>query len=562
MVYLSFDERLGQERTTSGDMICGEPLGIVTRAASTTVLVSPSIHTSAPLKVGEVVGIGDGPKLCVAEVTETAATNATAHTSEVVVTLIGTLDTATGDLSRAASITPSNGAPVARLSEVAVKAWLEGRHQVHQRTPGGVELELARSPLCPSQILTFSPERVFGRHCAVVGASGSGKSWSVARLIEQGAVHNAKMILIDPSGEYRTLERGVRHVHIGSPSLPTDGSQEVMLPYFELTEADLVAMLHPSNATQLTKLRAAIRSLKLLQFDPRLGVDGNMPKANRNKTPFELAHSEYRQEISSPENSFNIHNLPMQIGLECVDPIRSHTESNYWGGMNTTDHTACVPLIHRLEDLLQSEELATIFRPSEGISLLAEMEEFLRDPTASVLRLSFEYLPTVSRVRETVANAIARTLLGVARTGRFVTCPLVLAVDEAHQVLTKYSSSLSDAYPLEAFNVIAREGRKYGLVLCLATQRPGDIPDDVLAQVGTFIVHRLVSDVDRRAIERASGGLSASLTNRLPLLGPGEALILGVEFPDPLRVMMASPTCPPVSHGPDFQSAWTLNNVQ
>ncbi len=547
------------EKPSAGPILLGEPLGIITRTASTTALVAPTLDTSSPVRVSDLVGIEFGTLILVAQV---AAINSAGSSSEYIVTLIGTIDTDDCSISRVVAATPHNGASVVRLSETTIKAWLEGRSSLVQSQALAVELELASSPLCPSQMLAFSPERIFGRHCAVVGASGSGKSWSVARLVEESAGHNSKIIVIDPSGEYRTLSRGVRHVHLGASNRSLHESQEVVLPYYELTEADLVSMLRPTNATQLTKLRAAIRSLKLLQFDPRLGVDGNLPKAQRNKVPFELAHTEYKDEISSPENTFNIANLPMQIGLECVDPIRSHTESSYWGAMNTEDHTACVPLIHRLEDLLQSAELATIFQPVLGQSLLTEVESFLSDQSTSVLRISFEFLPTISRVRETIANALARSLLGVARNNRFRTIPLILAVDEAHQILSRDTSPLSDAYPLEAFNVIAREGRKYGLVLCLATQRPGDIPDDVLAQMGTFVVHRLVSDVDRHAVERASGGLSSELSNRLPLFGPGEALLLGVEFQTPLRVVMAKPCSPPLSEGPNFQSSWGLETVQ
>lgn len=556
---ISTHDSLSTDNATARSIICGEPLGIISRTASTTALVTPSIENSSPIKAGGLVGIESGSLVMVAEI---AAINSAGGNPEFVVSLLGSLDMRNLSISRVVTSTPPNGASVVRLTETTIKAWLEGRRCVALNQTPHIELELGYSPLCPSQRLAFSPERIFGRHCAVVGASGSGKSWSVARLIEESAAHHSKIIVIDPSGEYRTLEHGVRHVHLGASNRPAIESQEVILPYYELTEADLVSMLRPRNATQLTKLRAAIRSLKLLQFDPRLGVDGNLPKAQRNKTPFELAHTEYKDEISSPENTFNITNLPMQIGLECVDPIRSHTESSYWGAMNTEDHTACVPLIHRLEDLLQSTELATIFHPVAGPSLLTEIESFLSDSSASVLHISFEHLPTISRVRETIANALARSLLAVARNGRFKSSPLILAVDEAHQVLSRDTSPLSDAYPLEAFNVIAREGRKYGLVLCLATQRPGDIPDDVLAQVGTFVVHRLVSDVDRQSVERASGGLSSELSNRLPLFGPGEALLLGVEFQSPLRMIMARPCSPPVSDGPDFQAAWGLDTIQ
>ena len=545
--------------TPGSALILSDAIGIVSHVASTTAVITPRSDLRSPVLVGELLAIHAGSRLLLGEVSLVESRLAGL---EISATLLASIDAATLTITPGTTTLPSNGAGVYRPHDTLIQAYLEGRKGVFDDLVQPVTLQIGASPLCPTRELSFSPEKILGRHCAVVGTSGSGKSWSLARLMEQCATHQAKVILIDPSGEYQSLQGPIRHLHVGAPSVTSHESDEVILPFYELTEADLVAILRPSHATQLTKLRAAIRSLKLLQLDPRLGVDGNLPKAHRLKTPYEDAFTDYRDEVGVPDNRFNISNLPIQIGLECVDPIRSQTESNYWGGINTTDHNACVPLIATLEDLLQSEELQCILRPSQGESLLSAVEEFLAAPSLAILRISCEYLPSTNRVREIFANALARSLLATARTGRFRNSPLILAVDEAHQMLPKTSSHLSTDYPLEAFNVIAKEGRKYGLTLCIATQRPRDIPDDVLSQVGTFTAHRLVSDADRSAIERASGGANEALNARLPLLSPGEAFLMGVDFQNPLRLRMSKPAAPPFSHGPDFQTSWGLGNMQ
>jgi hypothetical protein len=272
--------------------------------------------------------------------------------------------------------------------------------------------------------------------------------------------------------------------------------------------------------------------------------------------PYEDAFADLRDEIGGPENHFNISRLALQVGLECVDPTRSQTETGYWGGMNTSDHSECVPLISTIEDLLQDEDLDLIFKPSDSQTVFEAIRGFLSDPSSSILRISCDGLPTMNRVREIAANSLARFLLRLARQNQFRSMPLVIAVDEAHQMLPTSSTTLSLDYPLEAFNIIAKEGRKYGLTLCLCTQRPRDIPDDVLSQVGTFLVHRLVSDGDRHAIERASGAVSQSFSQRLPLLTAGEAYLMGISFQTPLRLRVLRPCRPPVSNGPDFQSSW------
>lgn len=552
------DESIDTDSHGDG-LLLAERVGAVHQVGATTVTVAQAATISSAVVHGEILALKCDDVVILGEV---SALDANQGGILISVTLTATVNLDSLTVTPGVLSNVPHGSQAHRAHDVVIKAYLEGRASLFDDLSDGVTIAIGASPISSHQLLSFSPERLFGRHCAVVGTSGSGKSWSLARLIEQSSSLHGKVILIDPSGEYSALQGAIRHVHLGEGLSPLANSEMATLPYFELTEADLVAILKPTNATQVTKLRAAIRSLKLLQFDPRLGVDGNLPKAHRLKAPYELTFADYRDEVTSPENRFNIANLPMQIGLECVDPIRSHTESNYWGGLNIGDHNACVPLISTLEDLLQSRELDCLLRPTSGTSLIEIIEHFRDDPSTSVLRISCEYLPTINRVREIMANAIARHLLGIARTGNMRAAPLILAVDEAHQMLPKTTSYLSNEYPLEAFNIIAKEGRKYGLTLCIATQRPGDIPDDVLGQVGTFLVHRLVSDADRGAIERASGTVGHLLRTRLPLLGPGEAFLMGVDFQSPLRLVVAAPSSPPHSRGPDYQSTWGVGTIQ
>lgn len=494
-------------------------------------------------------------------IAETSSIRAAERGIAANLTLLASIDARTLSLSPGISTTPSIRAKLFRPSSAVIQAYLEDRKGLFDDLTHGVSLQIGVSPLSPQRPLAFSPEKLFGRHCAVLGTSGSGKSWSVARLIEQCAIHRAKVILLDPSGEYESMRQAVTHVHIGAPHRQTS-SERVEIPYFDLSETDLIAILRPQSALQLTKLRAAIRSLKLVHLEPRFGVDGNLPKAHRLKTLFEDSCAAYREELDRPDNRFNISRLPLQIAMECVEPIRSQSEANYWGGVSAEEQTECAALINKLEQILASEDLATIFRPEQGEPLYNVLASFLRDPEVAVLRISLEFLPTLNRVREIIANAIARHLLSDARLGRFRYQPLLLVIDEAHQMLPKTSSTLSQDLPLETFNVIAKEGRKYGLTLCVATQRPRDIPEDVLSQMGTFLIHRLVSDADRHAVERASGGLKQELSERLPSLAPGESFLVGIDFPTPLRLKIIPPDAQPFSRGPDFQTYWATRSVQ
>ena len=100
---------------------------------------------------------------------------------------------------------------------------------------------------------------------------------------------------------------------------------------------------------------------------------------------------------------------------------------------------------------------------------------------------------------------------------------------------------------MDAFGLIAKEGRKYGLLTVFSTQRPRDIPEDVLSQMGMFIVHRLVNERDRQVVERACGNLDTAAAAFLPVLGQGEALVVGLETPMTMPVPVLRPVDEPES---------------
>jgi hypothetical protein len=133
---------------------------------------------------------------------------------------------------------------------------------------------------------------------------------------------------------------------------------------------------------------------------------------------------------------------------------------------------------------------------------------------------------------------------------------MIVILDEAHQFLNKTFGDEFNNTHLDAFGLIAKEGRKYGLTCVLATQRPGDIPNDVLSQLGTLIVHRLVNDRDRQAVERACGELDRSAVAFLPTLDQGEAILVGADFPMPIPIKIQQPSSKPDSRGPDYQGTW------
>ncbi len=473
-----------------------------------------------------------------------------------VIELFATLDRRNGIVTSGILRSPRLGAQVYAAPPALVQLVITSRYRKSSDNP--MIIDLAHLPDAGSTPIGFAPDSLFGRHLAIVGTTGSGKSWTLGRLIEEVAKFNSKVILFDAAGEFENLPGGSMNTYVGYDPDPPEGAVEVAVPYYELRESDLYAIFKPSGRSQFPKLRMAMKSLKLARLAPHLALDGTIIKAHRMKMDFDNEYRHFSAELESPTADFDIHLLAKQMENECVNPQRSATEPMIWGGPNASDYSDCVPLMNRIQDIIRSANLAAIFQPGDRPSLFEEIRHFLTSDSCRVLRISLQYLAFEHNAREIVANAIGRHLLEIARTGFFRQQPLLLIMDEAHQFLNS-SLLTGDHFPLDAFGLIAKEGRKYALNICLATQRPRDIPEGVLSQMGTLIVHRLINDYDRQLIERATSSMDHNTAASIPVLAPGDAIVIGVDFPIPLSVKVIQPACRPDSRGPDYQRFWADN---
>ena len=420
------------------------------------------------------------------------------------------------------------------------------------------KVQIAVFPHAQNTSVSIKPESIFGRHCAVLGSTGGGKSWTLAKLIEEVVRLDGKAILFDATGEFRSQDGPVTHVYLGGQKETAEDTRTfASFPYQYLTETDLFVLFRPSAGAQAPKLREALRSLKVAHLDAAVAQDGLVKKANRPRGSFEAVMTANEATLQSLTADFDISKLAQQIAEECVFPTGQGAQAaTHWGGVTGNDLAYCTSLISRIEAEVASDAMACVFKPAGLVSLPRVIQDFLNDKKKNVLRVCLEQLPFEHNTRELVTNAIGRFLLRRARKGAFRECPLVVMLDEAHQFLDK---SVGDEYnktSLDSFGLIAKEGRKYGLTSVLATQRPRDIPEDVLSQMGMFIVHRLINERDRAVVEKACGNLDHSAAMFLPTLGQGEAILVGIDSPMPLPVRIRPPIYAPQSRGPDYAKHW------
>ena len=408
-------------------------------------------------------------------------------------------------------------------------------------------------------------DHLFGRHCAILGATGGGKSTTVARILEQCLKANLhpKVILIDPTGEYAPIAAGHSSLFLGSSKAPP-GETLVRIPFELLQDGDYMSILAPSPA-QRPKLIEAIQSLRLVktlsrpefatertQLNDFITPNGLLTKFGKNRAAFYSVRSKAKvaELVEDPRTPFDFSLLASQIMNECVEEgndiwkVAPHAFAQGW----------CQSLLSKINILRVSAAWTPVFGPTGPDSVFSKLETFFRDDSR-LLRINLSDLSFDFYLREIAVNLIGRWLREHVRDYKLKDDrPVLVVLDEAHNFLNRHLGEEDFKQPLDAFEKIAKEGRKFWMNLVLATQQPRDIPPGILSQMGTLVVHRLINEADRKVVETACGQLDAAAAKFLPSLGPGEAAIIGVDFPIPLTIQIEQPpkNLRPTSAGPQF----------
>ncbi len=351
--------------------------------------------------VGEFVLIDTSPLLVFGRVSSARLPESGSPVAEV--QLLASMDIESGRVSAGLQKHPKLGANVYSAHPDIVRYIAESAPGGGGDTPA-LTLEIASVPTADQTNLRLPPERLFGRHCAVLGATGGGKSWTVARLIEESLEHHAKLILLDATGEFHTLQDPrVRHVTMGLDD-GEPNAQEVCFPHAELTESDLLALFRPSGQSQAPRLRAAMKSLKLARLaGPELGSllrNGLVHKVASRRSVFEDAEIAYARQLESEKASFDINLLARQVEEECVWPSGTLVGSEAcWGPRNEDEYSNCISLITRIEEIVSSGDLSCLFDSRHKKTLPAEIESFLKSDSEHLLRISVRPVPLAHDAR-------------------------------------------------------------------------------------------------------------------------------------------------------------------
>jgi hypothetical protein len=174
-------------------------------------------------------------------------------------------------------------------------------------------------------------------------------------------------------------------------------------------------------------------------------------------------------------------------------------------------------------------------------------------PSVTIFDLSL----VASDVLENVTSLLGRLILEFAvRSDPRAEHPILLVLEEAHRFIPTRQDQPSGSRSTAVFERIAKEGRKFGISLLLASQRPSELSEKVVAQCGTVIAHRLTHEADQNLLRHATAFSSRALLDQLSSLAQQHALITGVSTGVPVAVRIRDVADPPKSKDPDFIQTW------
>ncbi|MDY0095091.1 MAG: ATP-binding protein [Candidatus Vecturithrix sp.] len=396
-------------------------------------------------------------------------------------------------------------------------------------------------------------DRFFQRHAAILGSTGSGKSYTVASLLERAnKLNHPNLILLDLHGEYASLAKGkengyAAYFKIAGPGDLVEPKPEIIfLPYWLLNREEMLSMLldrsdnnAPNQSMIFTGLVSAGKRNRL-QKEGKKEVEATFTVDS--PIPYDL--DELITELDRLDN-------------ERVPGARTGTDrAGDWNGKLTR-------FISRLRAKNEDRRYGFLFQPpavSNDYSWLHEQAvTFLStNPDSSGIKvIDFSEVP--SDVLPTVVSVFARVLYDIqfwmqssART------PVCLVCDEAHLYLpVRIDADAAAKRALDTFERIAKEGRKYGFSLLVVSQRPSDVSKTILSQCNNFIALRLTNEQDQSAVKSVMPDSMAGIADILPLLDIGEAIVLGDSILLPSRIKLDMPTAKPLSLTKNFWREWS-----
>lgn len=416
--------------------------------------------------------------------------------------------------------------------------------------------------------------KLVNRHSAVVGTTGSGKSTTVAGILnaltDPIRYPSARIVVLDVHGEYaKALPDRASVFRVGAQS--EHNQRPLYVPFWALSFDELCSLaLGKMNDAQIASVAEEVVRLKkeALAIYPRAGVleadvtvDSPIPFCIH-KLWFELHKREHHTLIPRPGAAadelepayvLGIDGAPAQLGdAMTVTPPLYRTVKTTGAANERVQHGSggqgMRAQVALLASKLRDPRMSFLFNPAQWQpeldgKIVNDLDELLQGWIGDVMPVSILDLSGIpSSILNELIGALLRVLYDAVFWARSLPeggreRPLLLVLEEAHAYLSKDNSGTAAT----AVRRIAKEGRKYGVGMMLVSQRPSEIDATILSQCGTLFAMRLTNDADRGHVAGVASDNLKGLFEMLPVLRTGEAIIVGEAVSLPVRTLISPP---------------------
>lgn len=400
--------------------------------------------------------------------------------------------------------------------------------------------------------------KFFNKHIAIVGSTGSGKSHTVAKIL-QNATHakngeyeglnNSHIVIFDIHSEYRAAFPDAHYIDISS----------LVLPYWMLNSEELIELFIDTEANDHNQRNTFKKAVIKSRRDHFAG-----DPADKDKIHFDSPLMFDIQDVL--KEAIDVNTYVYETGEVYTTGAKRGQPKTNQGSL----YGKLTNFIDRLENRINDHRLNFLLgEASKDITFEQTLTQLLGygENPSNVTILDLSGVPF--EVLSITVSLISRILFDYGYYYKRMRCirnpgtpvnndiPLLLVYEEAHKYVPNSDLSRYRASK-QSIERIAKEGRKYGVTLLLSSQRPSEISETIFSQCSNFLALRLTNPNDQHYVKRLLPDGEASLVEKLPSLRVGECLLVGDAVTIPSVVRVDPCDLKPASNDIPYFDLWQL----
>lgn len=390
--------------------------------------------------------------------------------------------------------------------------------------------------------------KFFQRHATIVGSTGSGKSFTVANILEKAnELEYANIIVFDLHGEYNELSYA-KQIKI------SDNDNGLHIPLWFFNYEEIHSLFIESAEGTSTNQRAAV--IKYILENKKKYIEEYIPEFSSEiitaDTPIPFSAKGLKEYLEAEnireEGTGELYKTGEKKGQEKTK------QGQYYGKLTN--------LITRLQTKIDDKKYGFVFNEKDS-GKSEYLNKFIseimgNDKKIKVIDLSEVPSDMLSIIIGIVTRLVYEVQFWMNPKKEETRHPLAFVCDEAHLYMPRDTSKMKavEKKSLEIFEKISKEGRKYGVSLVIVSQRPAELNPTIISQCNNIISLKITNDRDKSAVATMLTDSLVGLVEILPNLDVGECIVIGDSIKLPTKILLDKPKEEPKSSTIDFWDRW------